>query len=133
MELVCVDPATASSFWPFVKDKIYRAIHKADISPFRYVESAVLSGNALLWLAIHDDSVLAAAVTQLEETERRKVCTIVACGGTQMSEWLPLIRGIEKYAGTQGCHAVRIVGRLGWIRALRAYHVHSAIIEKDIS
>lgn len=134
MELVCVDPVTVHQFWPFVRQPLYKAIHRADISLFRFVESAVLNGNACLWLVIEDGTrIVGQAVTQIEETERgRKVCTIVAASGN-MSKCLPLKVGLEKYAGTEGCQAIRIYGRQGWMRMLPDYRTHMVILEKDIA
>lgn len=133
MELARVSPDTVPQFWPFVKDKLHRAIHKADISLFRHVEAAVLNGHASLWLVVDSDKIVGQAVTQIEETEKgRKICTIVAANGN-MKKCLPLRVGLDKYARTEGCHSMRIFGRPGWMRMLPDYHTHMVILEKDIA
>lgn len=49
-----------------------------------------------------------------------------------MSDWLPLLDGIEAYARGAGCSAVRIMGRKGWARVLASYKAKRIILEKDL-
>jgi hypothetical protein len=138
--LICVDPACIGEVWPQVRPLIQRAMQRGDLSSLRAVEDAVLAGDALLWLAIsHEDGreVCAAAVTELAQTEWRKVCVIVACGAATpsragMRRWLGLIAGIEDYAQAEGCSATRIIGRQGWARMLTAYRPKRVVLEKEL-
>ena len=104
---MCIPPDKVALVWPHVRGLIYAAIERGGLSSFRPIEERVLSGDALLWLAVacegtprdtaaHEDGcdnpdpherpdedgtcVQAAAVTELQRTEWRKVCVIVACG-----------------------------------------------------
>ena len=105
-EAMCIPPDKVALVWPHVRGLIYAAIERGGLSSFRPIEDRVLSGDALLWLAVargtageaaaHEDEcdnpdareradddgtcVQAAAVTELQRTEWRKVCVIVACG-----------------------------------------------------
>ena len=65
----------------------------------------------MIWDGI---KIKAVATTHLSEG----VCTITACSGSEMNEWLPFFSQIQKYATDEGC-TVRIQGREGWKRALR--------------
>jgi hypothetical protein len=132
-ELACVDPAFVAQIWPHTKYLIRGAMVRADIGLFAPVEADVLAGRALLWVVTDGRRIAAALVTQLARTERRKVCVIVACGGADMRLWLHLIGGIEQHARDEGCDAIRVIGRLGWARALRTYRIKRAIIEKELS
>jgi len=123
-DLVCVNPADVQKVWPLARDFIRTAIEQTDLSDFPEIETAVLSGDQLLWLAI-SDHVEAAATTHLS----RGVCTLTACGGRQMERWLPLFDRIEKYAKDEGCK-MRIYGRPGWQRVLSGYHVEHVVLEK---
>jgi hypothetical protein len=76
--------------------------------------------------------IAAAAVTEIADTEWRRVCVVVACGGRDMRAWLPLIDGIEAYARAHRCAAVRIVGRRGWARVLAQYKTKRIILEKEL-
>jgi hypothetical protein len=134
MRLICVPPDEARNIWPKVYKLIHEAMWRGNISSFRDVADAVLTGNALLWLAI-DTEWRAVAITQTRSTEWRKVCTILACAGKDMRRWLPLLKLIEDYARDEGCSAVRICGRKGWQRVLLSqnYRAKRVILEKEIA
>ena len=142
-ELVCVDPARVREFWPHVAPLIRRAMERGDIGAFKPVEDNVLGGHALLWLAWDPRSppsrgpgaggaIAAAAVTELQQSEWKKVCIIVACGGADLWDWIKLIISIETYARAEGCAAMRIMGRKGWTRVLPDYRPRAVILEKEL-
>ncbi len=130
MNLICVNPADVERTWPFVSSMMYVAMKRGDFSSFKVVERAVLDGKMLLWLVHQDKKIAAAVITQITSTEWRKVLSIVACSGKDMDEWLPLITDIEKFAGSEGCHAVRIIGRHGWERKLPQYRPTRVVLER---
>jgi len=127
VDLLCVNPSDVHKTWPLARDLIRAAIERTDLSDFSDIESDVLAGNQLLWLAI-SDHVEAAATTHLS----RNVCTLTACSGHARERWLPLFDRIEKYAKDEGCHAMRIYGRIGWQRVLKDYKVEHIILEKAL-
>ena len=133
-QLVCVPPDRAAAVWPHVRALIHAAMKRGELSSLRPVEASVLAGDALLWLAWDPgaERITAAAVTELHETEWRKVCVLVACGGAGVNRWIALLDGIEAYARAAGCVAVRIMGRKGWMRLLGDYRVKRIVLEKDL-
>jgi hypothetical protein len=138
-ELVCVDPAHVHLVWPLVSGLIEAAMRRGDFSSFAAVRDAVLGGDALLWLAWDGTEIAAAAVTELAATEWRKVCVVVACGGSTpasagagMRRWIGLLEKIEEFARAEGCAAVRIIGRAGWARVLRDYRTKRVVLEKHL-
>jgi hypothetical protein len=131
-QLVCVDPARVHAVWPHVDALIRAAMVRADIGKLEPVRDAVLQGRALLWLAWDGTRIAAAAVTELAQTEKRKFCVIVACGGADMSRWLDLLKPIEAFAKLEGCDAMRIIGREGWARVLPGYARTRAVIDKPL-
>jgi hypothetical protein len=132
MELLCIPPEHIAKVWPKVKPLIRSAMERADFGSFSPVERDVLESRALLWVAYDGKDIAAACVTQIEETERRKVCTLVACGGSQFRRWVGLLGEIEEYARAEGCSASRIIGRDGWAAVLPAYRHHCVVLEKDL-
>lgn len=126
-ELICVNPARVSEFWPHARPLILAALMRTKLNDIEDVEAEVLSGKQLLWLA-WSDRIEAAATTQLAAA----VCTIVACGGHERERWLPLFEKIEKYAKAECCSTIRIFGRKGWERVLDGYHVEHVVLEKDL-
>jgi len=170
MKLVCVPPDEVARVWPHVRGLILAAMKRGGLSSFRPVEDTVLRGEALLWLAWDSDvgdrmseirkptcdishptsdlrhptsRIVAAAVTELHQTEWRKVCVLVACGGADVRQasvsqamgarrWIGLLDGIEAYARAAGCEAVRIMGRAGWQRLLPSYRRRGIVLERAL-
>jgi hypothetical protein len=108
------------------------AVERGDLSDFGDVERLVLDGRALLWLACEGTDIRVAVVTAQERTEKRLVCTILACAGSGMDGWLHLLELIEDYARAEGCAAVRLFGRKGWQRKLAEYRTKLVVMEKTL-
>ena len=132
-ELICIDPARVSEFWPHVAPLIRTAMERGAITDFRDVADAVFTGRALVWIAWDGMAIKAAAVTQLSTAGGARFCTIVACGGNGRNEWMPLLAGLERYAKTENCKAMRIFGRRGWERVLPDYKPARVLLEKELS
>jgi hypothetical protein len=130
-DLICIDPARIDDMWPHVRDKIRAAVERTGLSSFADIESDVLTGMQLCWIAWDGKEILAAATTRLIKPYD-KVCELTACSGYQMAQWLPLLRQIEAYARAEGCRKMRILGRKGWERVLDGYHVEHVILEKGL-
>ena len=87
-------------------------------------------GNAQLWLVISDEQVCVAAVITFIIGSK---CHIAACGGTLMKSWIHLLDEIEEWAALeQGCQAIAICGRKGWLKTLSAYRIRGYVLEKDL-
>jgi len=123
----------AGDLWPHIRSMVGQAPVKTDMGRLSELDTDVLSGRALLWVA-HSDGhgIEAATVTRLDLTERSKVCTILACGGKGRSRWLHLLSGIEAYAKAEGCDGVRLYGRRGWKRALPDYREIGIVMERKL-
>ena len=130
-DAVCVDPAFVHLVWPKVSHWIKAALERGDMGTFSSVEVDVLNARALLWVVWNEPDLEGAAVTQVENTESSKVCTIVAFGGLRKS--VHLLAKLEDYARQQGCTVSRIVGRYGWQRILPDYRTAKVILEKRLT
>jgi hypothetical protein len=131
-DLICIDPARIHEMWPHVKDKIRAAVERTGLSSFADIESDVLAGMQLVWIAWDGKEILAAATTQLVKP-LDKVCVLTACSGYDRAQWLPLFEQIEKYAEAEGCMKMRIFGRPGWERVLDGYRREYVILEKRLA
>lgn len=96
---------------------------------FRVLEKNILSGDALLWLAIRDEPI-AACVTELIVTDEGKKCLISALQGDGMGDWGQHLARIEEFARNEGCTAMRLEGRDGWLRRLPGYRQAGIIMER---
>jgi hypothetical protein len=130
VELICVDPKRVHEIWPHVVHLIHGAVKRTNLSHTLDIDDDILHGHGLLWLACDGSKILAAMTTSLVSTDRDKVCILTACGGSEMMQWLPLLRKIEAYAKDEGCGCVRIYGRKGWARLLDGYRVEHVILER---
>jgi len=131
--LICIDPARIDEFWPHVAPLIKAAMVRGAITDVAEVIDAVLAGRALVWIAWNGVTIRAAAVTQLSTVHHARFCTIVACGGEHRHEWLPLIAGLERYAKSENCIAIRIFGRRGWERLLPDYRPARVLLQKELT
>jgi hypothetical protein len=132
VELVPVDPSLVAGVWPHARALVKSAMDRTDLGNFGDVEREVLGGMQQLWLVWNGTAIEAAAVTRLVLIGSRKICIIVACGGSGRKRWLPLIAGIEQFARNEGCRAVRIIGRKGWQRILADYRANYVVMDREL-
>jgi hypothetical protein len=132
-ELVCVDPQRVDEFWPHVRPLLKAACYRTKLNAFADIESDILSGRSLLWMAWNGLTVESAAATVLINSESGRVCIITVCGGSDMKRWLPLIDQIEAYAKREACKRVRIYGRKGWLHVLEGFEEKYVIMDKELS
>ena len=92
VNLVPVDPSLIEGIWPHARAMVKSAIDRVDLCNFGDVEREVLGGLQQLWLAWNGTAIEAAAVTQLVLIGERKICILVACGGSG--------RNAKQYKGT---------------------------------
>lgn len=130
-ELLCVDPKQVGHFWPHVEPLLRPAIENVGLSNFEDIENEILIGCGLVWIA-WDDKIVAAASTTLQRIDSDLICVLTACGGRDMKDWLPLLAKIEDYARAEGCKALRIFGREGWLRVLDGYEKTAVVMEKAL-
>lgn len=132
MNLVCVPPAQAGTLLPFVSARIVGATRKAGMGDADKIAADVLAGHALLWLAIEGTEVHGAGVTEIVERSGRRLCDITTWSCDDQASCAHLIERIERYARDEQCEAVRVVGRMGWARALKDYEAKAVILEKAV-
>lgn len=125
-------PDRISEIWPLARGLIKSAIERTGLSEFADTEAEILAGKQLLWLAIAEKVIDAAAATRLEMIGGRKVCVLTACAGHERDRWLALLGRLEAFAKAEGCSVMRIFGRRGWHRVLDGYHVEHVVLEKGL-
>ena len=129
--LFCVPPDDARKFWPHVRKFILDAMVRGG-GECCNVETDLFDGVSQLWIVWDGTKIIAAAITSLGIVNNEKTCTIVACGGDDLSCFGHFINDLEQFAKAEGCAAVRINGRLGWKRALNGYDLQSVVLRKGL-
>ena len=130
--LHCVPPQFAREIWPMVKEQLFAAVRRTDLSHTVDIERDVLEGDGLLWLVCDGRTIEAAGVTLLVRTDRHLVCLITALGGENMESWFHLFSEVEDWARAEGAALIRIMGRPGWGRVLKNYHVSNVVLERAL-
>lgn len=125
-----------SAWWPKVADYVEKAIVKGpgalDMADLR---KGCEEGWYQLWLIIRDPEVIGCGITQIVDEPYRRVLEIVAIGGRELKQWLPL----DKYVGARakqemGCEAVRVFCRPGIKHIIDpiGYRIKGYIMERPI-
>lgn len=133
LKIVCVDKSLIYRTWPYVEPLLRKAFIRTGFALFSDLERDVFDGKALVWIAWDGKSIMAAWAIALHPTDAGLVCSVLACGGERMCDWLPLVGAMEQFAKDEGCKRVRIVGRKGWSRVLDGYREKHVVLEKELS
>jgi hypothetical protein len=131
-KLAALHPKDVPWFWPIIKGLLYAAYLRTDLSNTLDLDDDVLRGDAVVWLALADGGIDAAAVTKLVRTDRHLVAVIMAVGGVNMERWIDHLGAIEQWAKREGAHSLRILGRKGWQRKLKGYRVSNVVLERSL-
>lgn len=81
------------------------------------IEGGVLTGVMQLWPAPEG-----ALVTEILRYPKQRVCNVFLGGGA-MDQLKAMVPSVEVWAKAQGCQAVTVLGRPGWVRALAPFGV----------
>lgn len=94
-----------------------RALLDATCEAYRAddVRAAVAAGDFQMWLCRSGGEIIAVMLTQLVRRRDGLICSVVFCGGTRMGEWINHRDLLTRWAGEQGCIAIRGEGRTGWM------------------
>lgn len=122
-------PDRVNELWPHVRDYLATAVDRCGDWTIEDIKTELDSAYLQLWIA-WDGSVAAAAITEIDNVPRGKVCRVVACGGH--ADWPEAIKTIEQFAKDEGCVAMRIHGRAGWSRLFRSYEIEWVALEKRL-
>ena len=112
--------------WSNVKDWLEQALKEQDEYTLDDIYHGLLNREMQLWA--NDDAAL---VTSIQENSRTKFCTLLACGGGQMQDWLGYLPALEDWARAQGCTEMRLYGRRGWAKVLN-YDAAYTVISKGL-
>lgn len=124
--IICVPPFLTPKVLAHVKQYLQKTRNFDEQS----MRKDLFEGRLQMWVAcLGVDAFDAVLITRLlKETDGSKVCLLVSIGGQRMTDWLKFLKRIEEYALAEGCDRMRLEGRLGWKRLLRADYVQTGVI-----
>lgn len=111
--------------WPMIERHVAEACRYHPFLEAEDLLTVLLYGNARLFVVTREGAFLGFAIMEVVEYPRRKVANVIAAGGERgflsaaVVELLPVLQawGIE-----QGADTFALIGRPGWVRALRHLH-----------
>lgn len=120
------------NYWPESKKYIQKAL-LADGERFTLesIYQGIVSRDLQLWVA-EGSEIKAICITEIQKLPKTTVCLLFLCGGTDHKEWVGHIKPIERWAKSQGCNEMEIVGRKGWGRVLEGYKEIKTILGKPL-
>lgn len=123
--------------WPLVEEKLSRAVaHSNGELSSDQVMKDMMSGKMLLITVSNDEGIVAAlALEQRDFPTGKRILNITLAGGSDSAEWIEQIDDItQKLAKDYKCDEVYIIGRKGWVRALKSigYEVIHTVVGKKV-
>lgn len=110
------------NYWEHCKDWIASALEYADgTHNLEDIRVAVASGQMQLWP--HDRGC---AVTEIVLYPQKKVLHVFLAGG-ELDAIIGGLSDLEKWAISQGCASVTLMGRKGWGRVLASHGFKSTL------
>lgn len=122
-----VDSGSFPAEWERCREFLRPAIAYADNAfTERSVLDGLLAGRFQLWPASKS-----AVVTQIIRYPKGDVCRFFLAGG-DLEELRTMEAPLIAWAKAQGCYALEIAGRDGWVRALGGYRKICTIFWKEL-
>ena len=85
-----------------------------------------------LWVAMKDDKVIAAMITEIISYPRKKILRVITLAGKDMDLWYDFLPSVEGYALSKQCSALEAWARKGMTRKLKDWRHSYDIITKDL-
>lgn len=110
----------AVELWPQVSGWLDEALTKThSLMTTDDLLRNVRNGSYRLWVAHHNDRLVAAFVTEIVRGGRGGAVNVLALGGSGIDEWLDgVVESLDAYARANDCVYVVEMGRSGWNRVL---------------
>jgi len=102
----------------------------------KQVVQEIQNGDSQIWIKFSDQMEhLATVVTCIIDLPNKRSCVIEFIGGESVLPHTQDIKAIEDWARYNGCADTRIVGREGWVKALKpnGYQKKYTIVCKDLT
>jgi hypothetical protein len=110
------------AIWPLVRPFIERALAAGDGGhAAEDVRRLCAARDAQLWLGLGAGGLEMVAVTEIRGLPRTRIARVWLLAGIDARGWIEeCLPAIEDWARAEGCAALELVGRKGWLRRLPA-------------
>jgi len=133
--MFCLSPldVTTDTIWEDIREHFERFARKTgEITP-EQVRQGAADSRFQVWGLQDAERVHAVAVTEISETAAGRLCTVrIACGGAPVPIQERLLDEIGRWAMQMQCHAMRIVGRRGWLRRFPRFKQTAVVMEWNL-
>lgn len=135
MNTFLIQPEHIADMWPAILPLILPAIEKSsdEISP-EGMKNRLMEDDERL-IGVFDETTLIACFTLRVitfETGVKKL-NVIACGGTQLSEWWEDgWRFVKMIAKSESCHRIQVIGRPGWERKIPDLYKCYTVLEAEV-
>jgi hypothetical protein len=73
-----------------------------------------------LWVAIDEEKIIGAVVTNVTTDPQKKVLAMPYCGGVELHKWKdPMLALLRRFAADVGCEAIEATARKGWAKVFK--------------
>lgn len=125
--------------WPKVRDWFAGALAMSvqhELTTDEIYCGARAGEYLILLMEVDDEIAAAAAVMQSTRPDGRPYLALLCCGGSEIDRWIAdLVEACKKIARAGGIDQIVVVGRPGWVRALRPFGLahRASILTLDLS
>lgn len=133
--LLRIPQLLAVAMWPQVERDIVAAMSVSKEDTVESLKAELLTGAAQLWIATIDGMYVGVVITEIQGYSQKKVLEVRYLAGERLREWIHLQSVLDEWAAENGCVALRLSGRKGWLRFLgprgwraAAYQMERAVV-----
>lgn len=114
-----VPPQQIDAIWPHVSAYLDKAIKRAKdpICDVEDLKRDCLEKDAVLWVAVRGQEIIAAIITRIENYPKQKILSIPWIGGKHLKTWMrPMLETLESFGRAFECKKMVGSEREGWCR-----------------
>jgi hypothetical protein len=92
----------------------------------------LLQRKMQLWLIRRGKKVLMAGVTVIRVYPDCKAANVIGISGTDIDSWMKFEAELLKWAKAEGCVAIDVVARKGWLRKLKDWQELGVVLTRNL-
>ncbi len=118
--------------WDKIEPHLKRFERETQTTTAETIRAQALRNDAQIWGFQRGPDVLGVCVTKVYKHDNGLYCTVWAVVGELDDIIDDGLAMIERWAQSNGCVAIELIGRKGWLRRLPQYRQRAVVLEKDL-